>query len=102
MKIVNMTPHVVNIEGFEPFASEGSIRLDQKDVEAGDLNGIPVVIRSYSAGALPPADPNKAFIVSQMVAAAFPERRDFYYPGDLIRNEAGQIVGCKNLCQVTA
>jgi len=97
-----MTPHAVNIEGFESFPSQGSIRLDQSDIEAHSLNSIPVVIRSYAAGVLPPAKPDTAYIVSQMVAAAFPHRRDFYYPGDLIRNDAGQIIGCKNLCQVPA
>jgi len=102
MQIVNMTPHAVNIEGFESFPSQGSIRLDQSDEQAGNLNGISVVIRSYAAGILPPDYPDTAYIVSQMVAAAFPHRRDFYYPGDLIRNDQGQITGCKNLCQVPA
>ncbi len=44
--------------------------------------------------------PETIFIVSMMVAQAAPHRRDFYYPGELVRDEDGVIVGCFGLSQV--
>ena len=37
-------------------------------------------------------------IVSTLVKNASPDRKDLVSPGELIRNEAGQPVGCKGFC----
>ena len=38
------------------------------------------------------------YIVSRIVAEALPHRKDLYFPNESVRNEKGQIVGCRSLC----
>lgn len=46
---------------------------------------------------LPPQSETDAYVVSAMVRLAVPERLDVLSPGPLIRNEAGQPIGCDGL-----
>lgn len=108
--ILNYTPHVVNITWTDlETGIEGSlsiqpqpepIRLFEHDEQKSFVRGIPCVVRYYQSGNLPEYDKDKILIVSQMVAAAFPERRDLFHPAADIRNDKGQIIGTSKLCQV--
>lgn len=40
------------------------------------------------------------YIVSKMVAQAWPAREDFIFPGTLVRNADGHIVGCVDFSRV--
>jgi len=47
---------------------------------------------------LPEEKEGTIYIVSRIVAEALPQRKDLYFPNESVRNEKGQIVGCRSLC----
>lgn len=49
---------------------------------------------------LPEPKPDTYYIVSKMLAQACPERKDLIFPGTLVRNESGHIVGCIDFSRV--
>ena len=48
----------------------------------------------------PGPKPGTYYIVSKKVAQACPEREDFIFPGTLVRNESGDVVGCIDFSRV--
>lgn len=59
--------------------------IDIYEVVYGEITGLP----EYVEGVF--------YVVSAMVRQALPERKDLLSPGQLIRNEEGQPVGCLGL-----
>lgn len=49
---------------------------------------------------LPGPKPGTYYIVSKMLAQACPERKDLIFPGTLVRNESGDVVGCIDFSRV--
>jgi len=49
---------------------------------------------------LPKPKPDTYYIVSKMVAQAWPAREDFIFPGTLVRDADGHIVGCIDFSRV--
>lgn len=49
---------------------------------------------------LPDPKPGTYYIVPKMLAQACPERKDFIFPGTLVRNESGDVVGCIDFSRV--
>lgn len=49
---------------------------------------------------LPEPKTDTYYIVSKMVAQAWPERKDLIFPGTLVRNESGYVVGCIDFSRV--
>ena len=49
---------------------------------------------------LPKPKPGTYYIVSKMLAQACPERKDLIFPGTLVRNESGDVVGCIDFARV--
>ena len=37
------------------------------------------------------------YVVSQLVKSALPNRKDLLVPAEVVRDEKGQIIGCKSL-----
>lgn len=106
MTIINMTPHTITVvsanEVVATFPSEGVVRVASKEVVVGDINGIPQTATEYGAVEGLPAQTNDTiYIVSRLVLAALEKagitRSDLRVPGMQVRNEAGQVVGCKSL-----
>ncbi len=108
MNIVNLTPHTINIYEFDgsfqimAIPPSGQIaRIEATYNKIGQIAGkltIPEVDVTYGKPeGLPKPEENTLFIVSGMFLAACP-RNDLRKPGDLVRNEAGQPIGCKGLC----
>jgi hypothetical protein len=105
---VNLTPHDVNIVDnngdiilIVP-ATDKPLRLIEKRDVIGDINGIPLSRVSYAiddATPLPNPDTDTFFIVSRVVAETF-KRPDFIVPDQTVRNDKGQIVGCKGFAFV--
>ena len=97
-KIVNLTPHAINITGGPTFAPSGEVaRVEQNVVRARDINGIPVHGVSFGdIVGLPNLTDDTFFIVSAIVLAASKAvgRKDCIAPnsGDAVRNQAGHIV----------
>ena len=104
MKIINCTPHDVNVLAFgesQTFPKcEVPPRLTQKTERVDVIMGI--VISETSFGEvkdLPKETEGIKLIVSRMVLAACPTRTDLLVPNELIRDENGQIRGCKSLAK---
>lgn len=101
IKIVNLTPHaIVAVNGDKKvtYPPSGMIaRLIAKNIEIGEVDGMPLYRQSEMAPVtgIPDAEADTWYLVSMAVRAALPNRFDLISPGDLIRDEAGQPIGCK-------
>lgn len=100
--IVNCTPHpVVVINGDEKivFPASGTvIRLASETVAAGSHDGVLLTKTVFgSPTGLPAQAPGTLLIVSQLVKSALPERTDLVVPAEVVRDSAGNIIGCKSL-----
>lgn len=49
---------------------------------------------------LPEPEPDTYYIVSKMLAQACPERKDLIFPGTVVRDTDGHIVGCVDFSRV--
>ena len=109
MKIVNCTAHVVNVvvgdkvidlapSGINPRVSVKS-ELSESILISG--TEVPVYQDTYGElNDLPEQQEGTFLVVSRLVAAAAKGRPDLLVPGALIRNEAGQPIGCKGLARI--
>ena len=101
MEIINLTPHEVRYykEGGEVvrFAPRGVIpRCDEIGEHDKVLGGVLTrVVRYGSVENLPEEVNGRYLIVSALVRAALPGRPDLISPIDLVRDEAGRVIGCK-------
>jgi hypothetical protein len=107
MQIINLTPHEINLivddgatMAFPP--QPESARCDVNRQAKSPLRfmdkNIPVNSSKFGTViGLPEPELGKIFIVSRIIAEALPERRDLYYPDELVRNEVGKIIGCRSL-----
>ena len=99
MKFINLTPHQINetVSG-QSFAPSGNIaRVAVSFEKIREEGKIPLYSPTYGEiEGLPSPQPDTMYIVSGMVLAAAPaDRADLVAPGDLVRDEKGQPVGCK-------
>jgi len=120
INIKNLTPHAIRV-----FAADGTTELVtvppsgtvarasvsyeesgvvpiEGDAEAllsrDPLAGIPVYVSVMGdVEGLPEPEAGTVYIVSTLVRQALPRRTDLLSPGELIRNEAGQPIGCRGL-----
>lgn len=120
VELVNLTPHAISVYAADgrtlllAVPPSGEIaRVAVSRVETGvvpiegdaaalmrrdPLAGIPVFVSTYGAVAgLPASKFGTVYIVSALVRQAVPTRRDVLSPGELIRDRAGQPVGCCGL-----
>jgi hypothetical protein len=117
--IINATPHALNFykpddavsdekrgwiakEGATPYLTiepSGIIpRCKKLSNEVGEINGIPIRVSEFGdIDELPESADGVIYVVSQIVQSAAQGRRDLYYPDELVRNDAGQIIGCMAL-----
>lgn len=110
--IKNCTPHAVKIvdnEGNvvkEYLPSGMTIRLSQETVVVGDIDGVSLTRTVYGepqlvteTGTLPLPEPKEdtLYLVSAMIKSALPEREDMLVPAEQVRNDQGQVIGCKSL-----
>jgi hypothetical protein len=95
-KIVNLTPHTINIAGHTPIMPSGEIaRVNFQIIQSGEINGIPVMETiAHGISGLPPKTNNTVYVVPSMVRQYFPSRRDLVSPAKLLRNNIGVVVGC--------
>jgi hypothetical protein len=103
--IINLTPHQVNIHGtVDGVASvaqvppSGDVARVAATFAAGPIvDHVQTFRRTFGAvTGLPPARDGVTLVVSALVAAACP-RADVFSPGELIRDAAGQPIGCHGL-----
>ena len=106
MQYINLTPHkldiVCDVEGFEHIhvvqPSGFVARVEQKLTQEHDDNGVIWYRPEYGdvIGLEEPRD-GVVYIVSGMVLAAISGRDDVLAPGELVRDEAGRVIGCRGL-----
>jgi hypothetical protein len=115
MNVVNLTPHAINVQrddgAFVTFPPSGSVArvetvttpvyvmersLAMRELALAD--GVLVSVQKFGeVTGLPEPEDGTLYIVSAMVRTAVPHRRDVLSPGELIRNDAGQPIGCAGL-----
>jgi hypothetical protein len=104
MKFVNLTPHAINIYNSEkqlvmtvpPSGAVARVQTQRKLSAVYD--GVEIYRTQYgNVENLPAPQKDTIYIVSALVAAAVPRRDDVLQPGELLRNDAGQPVGCVGL-----
>ena len=100
MEIINLTPHAVRVVGkkdtlFEPSGTVA--RIKESRTKDTHLEGIPLNRKSFGeVENLPAPAPNKVYIVSsQVVEYLRGQRSDVVAPDDLVRDDNGQINGCR-------
>lgn len=107
-KIINLTPHSVNVIGDDnsvtiTIESSGNVaRCSQtiNIVDTIDLNNVAIPVSSSSYGEvvdLPAPQDGVYYVVSRLVMSACPNRQDLLVPNDLVRDEAGRVIGCRSL-----
>ena len=96
---VNLTPHaIVCVDGPTLPPSGALARCATKSVFAGEHASVLLASVAYGAvEGLPEPVPGVIYIVSALVRSAVPLRLDVASPGDLVRDSAGAVIGCKNL-----
>lgn len=98
MKIINLTPHAVVITDGPTFQPSGKVaRVSVQQVDAGDLNGIPVKKQTFGDIVdLPAPAPDTVYIVSAIVLSAAKDaaRTDCVAPdtANAVRDDNGHIV----------
>ena len=95
--IKNLTPHEIHIGRKIP-ASGQVARVSVSYEDAGSFDGVPLVVGHYGqATDLPGVEAGTLLIVSAMVRTACPGRRDLASPAQMVRDDAGRIIGCGSL-----
>jgi hypothetical protein len=112
MILVNLTPHEINVitpSGVVNVPPSGDVArvamysrsVDPLKIEHPDNDRfVDIPVRVSTPGevtGLPNPSHAKEFLVSGQVRAALPMRLDIYSPGPLVRNGAGQPIGCEGL-----
>ena len=105
MLLKNFTPHNVVVIVNETkivIPSDGIARVTETKTVAPsiDVDGVTVETFISSFGEvenLPPQEEGVMVIVSALVASAAKGRDDLLVPGELVRDDGGNIVGCKSL-----
>lgn len=107
MLLVNLTPHTLNIEDVDgqmqavnPTAPPARVSIEYVPVGAPLFGAYNVVAgRPGPVVGLPAMETGTAYVVSLICAqAAWAQGRvDVFAPGELIRGQAGQPVGCHGL-----
>jgi hypothetical protein len=102
MAVVNLTPHTINIIVGEKNISippSGVVaRVSTTEVATGEVGGIPTFATKFGEVVdLPSSSDDDIFVTSALVVAAVPNRKDVFSPGKLIRDGAGNVVGCAGL-----
>lgn len=104
MNIINKTPHalsIMNDEGkvikvFEK--SDNPVRLSTAVITDEPICGITTTKTQFGeVQNLPDFEEGVYYIVSQLVKSALPDRRDLLVPAELVRDENGNIIGCRSL-----
>ena len=100
--LTNLTPHAIHIiteGGTVTVAPSGTVaRCSSASTPAGEVNGIALSRTTFGAvTGLPEPVEGVILVVSALVRAALPTRTDLASPGELVRDAAGAVIGCKGL-----
>lgn len=103
MKILNFTPHTVNIiigESTTAITSNGIARVSATEAVVGIINDIPLVETIYGqVEGLPEQQEDTIIIVSRLVLSAVSDRTDLVVPAGQVRDAEGKVIGCTGLAK---
>ena len=109
-KLVNLTPHAIHLykDGDLMLTiekPESALRLpeEQEHLFFIGASGKQIEVKKKKFGEtyqLPEPKKGVLYIVSLIVALAFPKRQDFLVTNDAVRDENGNIIGCKGFSKV--
>ncbi len=102
MVFVNLTPHAIHLvhENSETTIQPSGMvaRCVETTTPLETIDGIDLVYCQYGdVEGLPDPLEGTIFIVSMLVRQRLTNRKDIASPGELIRDENGNIMGCRNL-----
>lgn len=107
MTIINLTPHAItfldgNNSVLATIEPSGVVaRASQTRERVSEVNGIPVNQCSYGAvTGLPDPQDGTIYLVSALTAQACRDRNDVFITDDAVRNESGQIIGCRAIAHI--
>lgn len=107
MTIINLTPHAItfldgNNSVLATIEPSGIVaRASQTRERVSEVNGIVVNQCSYGAvTGLPDPQPETIYLVSALTAQACRNRSDVFIVDDAVRNESGQIIGCRAIAHI--
>ena len=106
--LINCTPHAVNIHSedgtiltVEPSGDVARVATNIENVELSGVEGIKVVKTTFDTSkveGLPSPKEGVIYVVSLITLNALKGiRSDLVAPGNLIRDEKGNIIGCDGL-----
>lgn len=103
MKIINLTPHEINLHQengnvvtIKPSGNAARIAVKREVVDT--ILGCPVTRSVFGeVEGLPEEKEGVILLVSALVRNAFPERKDLFSPGNLVRDKNGAVIGCSTL-----
>lgn len=100
--IINLMPHVLVIVladgSSRTIAPSGLARCKAVSVPVREFEEVPLTRTTYGAvEGLPDPVDGVLYVVSALVRAAVPSRTDVASPGDLVRDSAGNVTGCRTL-----
>lgn len=102
--IVNLTPHDITIVDGNgdiqtTIPKSGTVaRVAMKRVWTDCINGIGLYETQLGeVQDLPEREEGIRYIVSALVRTAVPDRVDLFSPGELVRDDAGRVIGCRGL-----
>jgi hypothetical protein len=103
MKIINCTPHVINVvnqdgttANLNPSGTVPRVSVDRTFLKKSV--GCDIFRPDFGAVVDAPARVKDTFyIVSALVASASPDRDDYLTPGNPVRDDKGVIIGCNGL-----
>lgn len=106
MTFINCTPHSIALvrEDGEVIMTlpKGEVipRLTQSTRQVDVVNGVSITETQFGdTQDLPDAQEGVLLIVSRLVLSANSDRRDLVVPNELVRDDAGNIIGCKSLAR---
>lgn len=97
VKIINLTAHTITevTTGIAIPTSGRIARVKTKTRKIGDVLGFPIFNSEISEiEGIPDEEEGVTYIVSVLIMKACPERKDLLSPGNIVRNENGQPIGC--------
>ncbi|MEN0661416.1 hypothetical protein NST11_18980 [Caldifermentibacillus hisashii] len=109
MKIVNLTPHSLNIlvDGKDivipPSGTVARAATVRKQIGSITIDGVDIPINKTVLGdidGLPAPADDTIYVVSMLVAQAVPDRDDVFIVDDAVRDDQGRIIGAKALAHV--
>lgn len=95
--IINLTAHTINeVTTGAVIPTSGRVaRVKTSTIKDTEFLGYPIFKTTFGeVEGLPEPEEGVMYIVSALCMNACPDRKDLLAPGNLMRNEQGQPVGC--------